>query len=361
MKKIFYFTWLISFLFALFVLLGASFKEAGRIFLYQEYPEGFAAGDLFDFSLLEDFKGKFRLIKGETNGQLETADVITFGDSFFDCDSDSPLFAKELEERLGLPIYNRSTLMHTDVDVDVNPMAFLKSMNYRKGKRRILILEHVERHSMVNIFALDSSPMEDVDKEDEILTFHSLNDWVVKHLIVLNNGNKDFDYYFRRNILTYPLTKWIANFRFKFLGEFDSNIGNYSLSHRMLFYSGDLGFNYAHKSERILDLMATILSEFSQKLKQAYNIDLVYVVIPNKYSIYNDFVRPYFYDNYITQISEKLRAKGVPFIDLYSVYMNYRSTDDSRLLYFPSDTHFTPFGKGLLVEAAIKELKNLGN
>jgi hypothetical protein len=127
----------------------------------------------------------------------------------------------------------------------------------------------------------------------------------------------------------------------------------------MLFYSGDLGFNYARKSERILDSMATILSEFSQRLKQAYNIDLVYVVIPNKYSIYNDFIRPYFYDNYIAQVSEKLRAKGVPFIDLYSVYMNY-STDDSRLLYFPNDTHFTPFGKRLLVEAAIKELRNSG-
>ena len=245
-------------------------------------------------------------------------------------------------------------------NVDANPRTFLQSVNFKKGERKVLILETVERHSPINLLRLAAAHQYD-DKDDMANMVTNINEWIHKHIIVLNNDNKDYDYFFRRNVVTYPITKWIANLRFKLLGEIDHQIGAYSLPSKMLFYTADLSFSFAEKPEGILRSMAHALTEFSHKLKQEYNIDLVYVIIPNKYSIYNDLAnKSYFYDNYIPRITEKLRTKGMHVIDLYSIYMNYRKTDDSKLLYFRSDTHFTPLGKELLRDAVLKELKNLG-
>src|SRR5688572_26636582 len=101
MKKLFFTTWIIALAFAVFVLVGTTRKEAGRKLLSLDSAEGFYPGDLFKIAKIEDFKDEIPVIKAKEKGTLANADVIAFGDSFFDSELGSPKFAKKLEDVTG--------------------------------------------------------------------------------------------------------------------------------------------------------------------------------------------------------------------------------------------------------------------
>jgi len=84
---------------------------------------------------------------------------------------------------------------------------------------------------------------------------------------------------------------------------------------------------------------------------------LIYVVIPNKYSIYGDYAdKGYRYDGFIPRLTERLAARGVKSVDLYSLYLG-RKKAGSPPLYYSSDTHYTALGKALAVDACIEVIK----
>jgi hypothetical protein len=157
-------------------------------------------------------------------------------------------------------------------------------------------------------------------------------------------------YFFHENILIYPLNYWIANIRFKVLGEVDPVIGAYSLKQKMLFYKESVEFDKSPKSEEQLNQMVDNIVYLSNELKKTYNIELIYVIVPNKNSIYNDYFNGrYQYDEFIPKVNKRLMQKGITTVDLYSAYMKQRQRDDSQLLYFRADEHFDPLGKSIMV------------
>lgn len=367
MKKIFFITWVFALLFTVFVLAGISRKDIGRKLLYMEYPEGYSTGGLFRMSKIEQFKGKMRAVKDSEKGTLQNADVITFGDSFFDFKLESPVFAKHLEDRTGLTIFNRD---NNDVDYtderDLNPLTYLKAVHYVRGKKKVMILEVVERYALEN--ARRYNPAPPVKKmilervyDGIAWRLRAVDDWFKAYVVVLNNDNSDIVYFFSHNVVSYPLTKWIANARFNVWGEVDRGVGAYSLNPKMLFHSEDLEFYGKITEDAELETMAGHVQHLAKELMADYNIELVYMIMPNKYSIYNDLVNGlYKYDNFIPRVNAKLREKGIPVIDVYTAYMDFRKKNgDTRLLYFPSDTHFTPLGKDIAVNLTARELIRL--
>ena len=110
--------------------------------------------------------------------------------------------------------------------------------------------------------------------------------------------------------------------------------------------------------DNALDAMAEMIAWLSQELDAQFNIELVYLIMPNKYSIYGKDIDPdYVYDGFIPAVQERLAAWGIPYIDAYGAYQAYRSKDDGQLLYYHSDTHFTPFGKQVVLNEILRYLR----
>lgn len=351
-------------MFAVFVLIGTYHKETGRKLLFREYPDGIYTGDMFKISKIEDFKGKIPVIRGQEKGTLKDADVITFGDSFFNSELGSPKFAKQLEDVTGGKVFSRGNQDDDYFDeVDFNPLAYLKSVNYVKGDKKFMILESVERFALQNALKYEPAPAANVSLLVKVYEgvgwrMREVDTRIKNHVVVLHNDNEDIKYFFSHNTIAYPITKWIANVRFKVFGEVDNRIGAYSLNPVMMFYHEDITLKKKF-TDQDLERMAGNIANLAGTLREKYNIELFYMIMPNKYSLYNDFVNGvYGYDNFIPKVNVKLREKGVAVIDLYSAYMDYRKQNqDKEWLYYPSDTHFTPVGKDIAVSLTVQELK----
>ena len=150
------------------------------------------------------------------------------------------------------------------------------------------------------------------------------------------------------------MARFIANVRFALLDEIDPQIGGFSRDRRMIFYANAVNFNRKVKTEEEMRTLVEYVTQLAKDLKERYNLTLVYALIPNKYTIYHDFIdEAYVYDNFIPRINKQLKDTGIPVIDIYTRYKAYRATDDSQPLYLRADTHWTPLGKSMFVNEAV--------
>lgn len=327
-------------LFAVFVLIGGKVPSFGRMFVAEE-KAGYVIGDQYRMCELDRFKEEIPVKKPSATAPLEEADILTLGDSFFNSTLASDIFANELAGKGGLKVHNLQS--STFFEPESYPLSYLESISYQGSKRRILILETVERSVLARGDTYNAAGASSSNKINA-LAFKVLK-------------NSDVEYFFKNNVIVHPLGKWLKNFRFNHLNIVDRSIGSYSERPDMLFYQRDIEFGALNKTDSMLDSTADSIARLSNTLKQRYDIDLIYVVIPNKYTIYHGFVRNgYNYDGFLPRLYGKLTARGVKNIDAYALYSRYNKSG-MPLLYFASDTHFTAYGKSLLVDACAEKIK----
>lgn len=319
-------------LFSLFIVMGGKFPSFGRLFLPDE-PTGKVVGDLYRLSEVDRFREEIPVKPQRPTATLDEADILTLGDSFFNSNLESDLFASELAARIGRKVHNLQSA--TFFEPQSYPLSFLESIGYRGDKRRIMILESVERS------VLDRGETYNMSSGSSGNAVNALAFKLLK--------NNDVEYFFKNNVIVHPFAKWLKNVRFDYFRIIDKAVGAYSENPDMLFYQRDIDFGNLKKTDSMLDATADSIAQLSRKLKERYNIDMIYVVIPNKYSVYHGLVRNgYSYDGFIPKLSQKLTARGVKNIDGYSLYSRY-NRPEMPLLYYSTDTHYTPLGKSLLI------------
>lgn len=328
-------------LFAVFVVIGGKFPSFGRMFVAED-AGGYAIGDQYRMCELDRFREEIPVTKPSPTAPLEEADILTLGDSFFNSSLASDLFANELARKGGLKVHNLQSA--TFFEPQSYPLSYLKSIGYQGDRRRVLVLESVERSVLDRGDTYNAAGTSASSNTIDALAFRILK-------------NNDVEYFFKNNMIVHPIGRWLKNFRFKYLNIVDRSIGSYSVNPDMLFYQRDIEFGTMKKSDAMLDSTADSIARLSATLKKRYGIDLIYMVIPNKYSIYHGFVRDgYSYDGFIPRLSRKLTDRGVKNIDVYELYSRFNKSG-MPLLYFSSDTHYTAYGKSLIVDACAEMIK----
>ena len=362
--------WALVFLYSIFVLSGAKIIPLGRLFIYNNEDEKYYPGGLYEMCKIEEFRQTEAYYErcrpdqyedslshslyqiydqrqryADAPDDLENSDILMFGDSFLAGTRGLKIFVDNGDSAGWLMAYNVSA--DGIAGAGENPLECLARMKYQKGKRKILILETVERSSM-------DRGLRYKDYQDHFdLT---LLRKIIKHIFV----NDHITYFFTDNFISYPFFRFINNIKFRYFKDIDSRIGLYSENPKMLFYFQAVEFNQMPKPKEDLDAMARNIQFLSDRLDREYNIELIYVILPNKYSIYGDFVEPnYVYDNFIPEINRQLIEKGVNIIDIYSKYMAYRKNDDSKLLYYPGDTHYSTLGQDIYFKEIVGKIAEL--
>ena len=326
-------------LFALFVTVGGKCPTLGRRFIArgQAAPAGRMYGDLYQMSGLDRFKEPIPTLRPGPMAPLADADILTLGDSFFNSTLASDLFANELSARTSLKVHN---LAGPTIAASANfPVPFLESIGYKGDRKRILILESVERSVIMrgNSYLRTASPVVQVSAK------------------AVNN----VEYFFKNNLIVHPLARLLREVRFKFFKITDKSIGAYAQHPDMLFFREDVDFAKSKKSDALLDDTAASIAKLSQTLERRFNLEVIYLVIPDKYSVYRRLDRDGDgYDRFIPRLSKKLSERAVKNIDLYTIFTE-RSQPGMPLLYYASDTHYTARGKELAVEACARMLANL--
>lgn len=307
-------------------------------------------GDLYYNNYISHFRQDFpapvrKYRFSERNPAVTDADILTFGDSFFDVS-----FIKTFPERLSDTLGQRVFSFMTQDAAQSNPFCILNHGAYqKKSGPKYVIFETIER----NIPAKFSHPYD----PDCFPTSNKKNlYYTVKDFIFKQNTEQLFALLLKRGYILHRFYSFFVTKRFDLFGYISPMTNKYKLEKEpWLFYakeySNEPGGFYYHYSDEELNAYADHISMLSRNLKANYNLDLIFMPIPNKYSIYHTMVNNDRYNGFLPRLYIELERRGVVYIDLYHEYKSSRDT-----LYYGTDTHWNKKGLDKALDLVLQKL-----
>jgi len=372
MKKLTIVLWSILFCVTLWLVIAGKNRDLWRKWLSVESQSGKYGWDLYQMLWIDEFKQNYTIIPKnnleESDIDLDGYDIWLMWDSFAETELSGARLGSFLASKFGDEI-----LLLNNVDVwYLDPRRYLEKIWYTGMERKILVLETVERYSWNRgmeygnyssilseiVWGLLWEGTKNFTKDwtsgnEEILK-QVQNDetWLTQVLLRWQEilfDNEFVNYFWRNNKLIFPVYHWLMEKRWEWFGW--SNDKVHIGKDGMLFLQEALDFAEMEKTDEDLEVLAENILGLKNDLKRVYNIDLVFMIIPDKSTVYLEYLDyKTTYDDYIPRLQEKLEQKWIEFVDVYQKYLDYRADDDSDLLYLKSDTHFTKVGKSLSVE-----------
>ena len=310
-------------------------------------------GDLYRFAKVRYFKVPLpeEQYPDEEIGLPRTDSVRVFmiGDSFLESCRGHKAFPVQLSASLGEPIH---VAQAGDSAEYFDPLLLFRRAGITKGPPRVVILERVERY-IIDDF---SDPFVDVSRPPE----PRLSSWELVERRWFTDAEKNYEILWTSSTVTSPLIEWWNTACFTLLGRISDQTPVYSLHPPFLFYEEDVshekvnGFYYPHPDSLIEDI-ADNIDAARMLLKERYNADLLFMAIPNAYTIYHRFVNNDAYDDYLPRLEMQLNRRGVRTIDLYRKFC-----ESKEVVYFPTDSHWNARGAAIALQQTLEQLSGLG-
>ena len=168
-----------------------------------------------------------------------------------------------------------------------------------------------------------------------------------------------FNLMLKRSWISHSLYSLFSTWKFDLFGTISSMTPKYTLEPEpWLFYANSIDdgpgtFYYDFTGEEI-ETYARNIAHLAAELKRVYNLEMVFMVIPNKYTLYHQLVTQDSYNGFIPELQEALDRVGVRYIDLYDPF---RESD--QFLYYGTDTHWNKAGVDLALELTLSALRQV--
>ncbi|MBN2612182.1 MAG: hypothetical protein JXB00_11545 [Bacteroidales bacterium] len=307
-------------------------------------------GELYYFSLIRHFREegmppaqeKFQFKNKHAN--LHDAKIITIGDSFFDFSRH-----EQLPERL-------SDTLNVGVHFYKNdfPLAYLASNHYTDTTPKIMIYERVERYipmafenALYDEFTTNSRPT--IRKKAAM----------IKDLIFYQRSEELFDALLKKSIFTTGIYSCISTLKFDLFEYISPLTPVYSRDKHngWLFYHDQVNnektsFYYNHSNEEI-NTLCDNMKKLADQLDVKYNIRIVYMPLPAKYTLYHGVVNNDKYNDFLPRLFNGLKKRGVEYIDVYEDYKNSSDT-----LYYRTDSHWNEKGIEFALTKTLEYFRN---
>ena len=342
-------------LYFLFLLVASQIPRLGKSIT----RHGAHYGDLYDLSKVAVFKSKipdeFPWSDLETFEEVKNSDIIIFGDSFAAFNDE--LLGYRLKSETG-----RSTSVTVYASLTSegrkNPLVMLSELQYSPKEKSFFVWEKVERLIAREILEIASVPVEDIVLEKETQKEDpSFLQNVDKNIEAVCLHTDKIEYTF----LNFRGTRWLVSclstLRFFLFHELPDLTPKYSLNPSMLFSYAEVDAYNMEFSHEDIAVMADVIVEIREILEREYNIEMIFLPIPDKYTIYGDYAGAGPYNNLIPRLEKELERRGVPCVNILPDYMEYREKHDiNDLIYYPGDTHWNPTGVHIAAGALLQYL-----
>lgn len=293
-------------------------------------------GELYYFSMINKFKEKGlppaqkKYQYKSKNASLNDADIFVFGDSFFDF-SRHTQFAERLSDTLNAKVH----YYYGDY-----PLMVLAENHYQSTRPKVLLYERVERYIPM---VFENKNTADYEVDDRSAFRKRIGN--VKDKIFYKRSEELFDALLKRSYLTTGIYSCIATVKFDVFRYISPLTPVYSADKEKpwLFYSdqtnGEKTSFYYHHSEADMNNYCDHMADLAAQLKEEYNIRLIYLPLPAKYTLYHNFVNHDKYNDFLPELYKGLRKRGVEFIDVFD---DFKNSDD--ILYYRTDSHWNEKG-----------------
>ncbi|MFH0758088.1 MAG: hypothetical protein V2B15_12440 [Bacteroidota bacterium] len=313
--------------------------------------EDYRYGELYYMSMIRHFREegipphgpKYRY--SEKQPSLEEADIYLFGDSFFDFTrpvSFPDLLADTLHKRVYFERGDR-------------PLETLARNNFSNRKEKILIYESTERYIP---FRFETPQPDTFDFSEKTGLWKKAA--AIKTYVFERDLEKYYKLFLQRNYVTTGLFSLVATIKFDAFKYISDITPVYSLDRNIpwLFYFDQLNdenssFYYQH-SDKELNTYCNNIADLAEKLKENYNLKLVFMGIPTKYTIYHTVLNDDPYNNLLPRLYAGLEERGIPVISLYEDYVS-----SDALLYYGTDSHWTEAGLSIAIDNAVEVINRL--
>jgi hypothetical protein len=321
-------------------------------FEFTKYGEQYYSGYIMHFrEELPAPVDKYRL--SDRNAALYNCDLIAFGDSFFDF-SRQKTVAERLHDSLGIRVHS---MVGFNLAKDWYPLIYLTEKGYQKSERKFIVYQVVER----NIHNRFIEPHELHWKGSQTTTAGRFAPLVkVKDLIFNDKSEELYNLLLKGSYLTTGLYTLIATLKFDLFGYMASQTPVYSLDNfevPMLFW--DVTVNdattsfYFVKSDEMIKTYCEHIHDLSVKLSEIYNLEMVFLPVPNKFTLYYKSIRPDDqYDNFIPRLYSAMDEAGINYVNIYDEFMK-----QEELLYYGTDSHWNEKGVDITVSKLLEKLK----
>lgn len=308
-------------------------------------------GELYYQSYISHFKEelptpirKFRF--SEKHSEASEADILIFGDSFLDISRQTTL-PERLSDSLGVKVfYHRFQSQHKS-----NPFCFMEDFSPLPGKPRTVIYESVERNIGVkfdNPYLVGGCAeyweknMQGVDR-------------IVK-VVFPGTDEEMYRQFLKRSVFTTGLFAANARIKFDLFGYMSSNTPIYKTGDQPWLFLGKQlddepgSYYYQHSAEQI-ERYCDHIALLAKQMKDELNMEMIFLPIPNKYTLYHGVVNDDPYNNFLPLIYEGLRERNVSCIELYEDFLN-----NEEVLYYGTDSHWNKKGVDIALSKVVKKL-----
>lgn len=323
-------------------------NRSPEYFEFTKYGEQYYSNYIAHFrEVLPTPKDKYRL--SDRNPELAEADLIAFGDSFFDF-SRQKTVAERLHDSLGISVHAVRAWY---------PLDYLHSNNYKNDETKTIIFQVVERNL-----------------HDRFIEIHDLNwegnDYLdvsklslpgkLRHWIFDVKSEELYSILLSESYLTRGIYSLISTTKFDLFRYMASRTPVYSLKNRFnepfLFY--DITTNDSPKSfyfdhnDQLVKTYCNHIEDLKAQLKERYDLEMIFMPVPNKYTMYFDIIKPEdSYNNFLPRLYKELEKRGINYVNLYNRFL-----ESDTILYYGTDSHWNKAGVDIAVEELLKKLEN---
>jgi len=308
-------------------------------------------GDLYYSGYVSHFKEdlptpirKYRY--SDKHPEAAEADIFIFGDSFLD-------FSRQvtLPERLNDALPEKVFYHRFMNPQKSNPFCILSEYNISPGEPRIVIYEAVERNIP---FKFDRPYTDSLCVEDS-----ESNKSAVDRLAKKIFTGKDEEMYrqlLKKSVFTSGLYGLSSTLKFDLFGYISAQTPIYKTGDQpWLFFNkqlddepGSFYYNYSMEEiERYCDNIAFL----SRQLEEKMNMKLVFLPIPNKYTLYHTVVNDDPYFEFLPLLQAGLKERNVSCVELFEEFQH-----SDEVLYYGTDTHWNKKGVDIALHKLLETL-----
>ncbi len=278
------------------------------------------------------------------NSSLNDADLIVFGDSYFDISRH-----KQFPERLCDTFHVKTYFHYGDY-----PLTIFDENNYRSSEPKVLLYERVERYIPV-VFEHENNSDYIPDTRSDFKKKLS----GIKDDIFYDKTEKLLDALVKKSYLSTAIYSEIATIKFDLFKYISPLTPVYCLNKDkpwLFFYDQTnkekTSFYYHHSPEEINNICNN-MADLSEKLKEKYNIRLIYLPLPAQYTICHEVVNNDVYNNFLPELYEGLDKKGVEYINVFEDFKKA-----GKDIFYGTDGHWNEKGIQIGLKKTLEYFRN---